>query len=146
MKPRFPPLEISLQKLSKKKSLAGFTLSELLLATAILVIALSGLLLLFANCILLNESNRHLAVATSHAQFAMEEIKSTSFGSTAPNYNGVCWNNATIQSKGLSPLSNETVCITVTGITLLDVKVKASWRDRGGRDRNTTLETLTAEP
>lgn len=60
-------------------SLTGFTLSELLLAAAILAFVLTGLLLLFINCSLLNEANRNLTIATSYAQELMEVIESKRF-------------------------------------------------------------------
>lgn len=68
-------------KLAMRLSDKGFTLAELLLAAAILAFALSSLLLVFINCIILNESSRNLTVAYSALQARMEEIKNTSFGS-----------------------------------------------------------------
>jgi len=56
-------------------SLNGFTLAELLLTAAILAFALSGLLLLFINAILLNANTRNTALAYSAIQAKMEEIK-----------------------------------------------------------------------
>lgn len=127
---------------------AGFTLPELLLAAAILAFALSGILLLFINCIFLNESNRNLTTAITHAQFVLEEIKNTTFNNIATNINAGTWdlNSAGITAKGLIPLSNESIDASVSGTTLLDVTIPVSWRDFGTRDRNFTLRTLIAEP
>lgn len=129
-----------------KVSVTGFTLAELLLAAAILAFALVSLLALFINCIFLNDTNRNLSIAIGHAQYAMEEIKNTAFGSIIASYNGTCWNSATIESRGLIALTNESVCFQITGTTLLDAVVTVNWRDRGLRDRSTTLETLITEP
>lgn len=60
-------------KLSDK----ALTLAELLLAAAILAFVLSSLLLVFINCIILNESSRNLTLAYSALQARMEEIKNT---------------------------------------------------------------------
>mgnify|MGYP001611249953 CR=1 FL=1 len=60
-------------------SLTGFTLSELLLAAAILAFALTGLLLFFVNSIILNETNRNFTIAYSAIQAKMEEMKNTNF-------------------------------------------------------------------
>lgn len=62
-----------------KKIKSGFTLSELLLAAAILVFVLAGLLVLFLNCLILNETNRNFTLAYSAIQAKMEEIKNTPF-------------------------------------------------------------------
>ena len=124
-----------------KSSSKGFTLSELLLAAAILAFALSGLLLLFVNCMLLNAANRNLTIATSHAEFALEEIETTTFASIA----SATWNNATITSKGLTPLNNESIVITVTGTDLKNISVLASWLDRGQKNRSTELLTLFSD-
>ena len=53
----------------------GLTLAEVLLGMVILTFVLIAILALFANCIILNESNRNLTIALSHAQFVMEEIR-----------------------------------------------------------------------
>lgn len=71
---RFTPLEKTTRK---RSSLTGFTLVELMLAAAILAFVLVGLLVVFINCILLNESNRNFILAYSALQAQMEEIKNT---------------------------------------------------------------------
>jgi prepilin-type N-terminal cleavage/methylation domain-containing protein len=59
----------------------AFTLIELLLAVAILAFALTSMLLLFFNCIILNKTNRSITYAYNALQAKMEEIKNTSFAS-----------------------------------------------------------------
>lgn len=123
---------------------AGFTLTELLLATAILVFVLSSLLLVFINCIILNESSRNLTVAVSHAEFALEEIKGQDFSSIASS----TWNTSTIASRGLIPLGSESLAITVAGAGTnpKNITANVTWKDRAVRDRSLTLETLFTEP
>lgn len=120
----------------------GLTLSELLLALMILAFTLTGLLALFINCIFLNESNRNLTIAISHAQFALEDLKNTTFASIA----SATWDSATISAKGLVPLNNEFISINVSGTTSLDIQVIANWKDRGVIDRNIVFQTLMVEP
>lgn len=63
---------------------AGFTLAELMIAAGILAFVLAGLLVVFINCILLNELNRNLSLAYNAVQAEMEQIKDrgiTSFDS-----------------------------------------------------------------
>jgi len=70
-----------LPDLLMKSYCRGFTLAELLLAAAILAFALAGLLALFVNCLVLNETNRNFTLAYSNIQAKMEEIKNMSFDS-----------------------------------------------------------------
>ena len=124
----------------------GLTLIELLIAMSFLAVVLSGLLALFISCAFLNDANRNLMIATSHAQFAMEEVKTNIFAGISPNYNGLCWDSAAVTGKGLSPLANETLCFRVTGTDELDVTVTANWLDLRSRARSTALETVISEP
>ena len=134
-----------------KKIKSGFTLSELLLAAAILVFVLAGLLALFANCLILNDANRNLIVATSHAQYIMEEIKNAAEPDFAQLESGD-WDldESQIQSApyNLTALSNETIDTNVTqqdnDPDLLIVSVIVQWNDRGQRPRSAQLETLIA--
>lgn len=126
----------------RKFSHKGFSLVELLLAAVILAFVLTGLLALFISCIFLNDTNRNTTIATSHAQFAMEEVKNTTFASIT----GATWNSAVIASKGLTSLSSETIIINVTGTDPLDITVTVNWKDRGTRNRTISLETLISEP
>ncbi len=132
-------------KLLDKK---GFTLAELLLAAAILAFVLAGFLALFINCIFLNESNRNLTTAVTHAEHILEEIKDTDFDdiSTDINNGNWEWNEAQVTANGLSALNTESIDTSVNGTDLLDVVVMVHWKDRGLRDRFTTLVTSIAEP
>lgn len=92
-----------------KSSNKGFTLIELLLSAAILAFALTGLLLLFINCIILNETNRNLTLAYNAVQAKTEEIKNKRFDSldalngTSFDLTGFPSGNA----KGRIEISNE---------------------------------------
>jgi type II secretory pathway pseudopilin PulG len=128
-------------KISNKKAV---TLVELLLAVAILVFAISGILLLFIHCSFLNESSRNLTIAASHAQFVMEDMKSASFSTLQQNINAGNWNwqPDIIESKGLTALSNESISTQAAGANPLDISVTVSWQDRNQRDRDFVLETI----
>ena len=128
---------------------AGFTLSELLLAAAILVFVLAGLLALFLNCLVLNDANRNLTVASTHAQYIMEQIKSTDFAQVESKINNGDWdlNTSQIQSApyNLAALSNESINTNVTQSgNPLGISVAVQWNDRGGRPRSAQLDTLIA--
>ena len=126
----------------------GFTLSELLMATAILAFALCGILLSFITCSFLNESNRNLTRATTHAQHLMEDIKNTTFSNVKMQIDAGAWDwdSAAITAQGLTALSNESIDTSATGTDLLDIVATVNWQDRGGRNRTISIETLLAEP
>jgi len=133
-----------------KLSYKGFTLSELLLAAAILAFVLVGLLALFINCLALNDSNRNLTVAATHAQYIMEQIKDAceqDFTQVEANINNGNWdlNGSQIQTApyNLPALNNETINTNVTHSgNPLGLSVVVSWTDATGRSRSTQLDTL----
>ena len=133
-------------KTSKAKK--SFTLTELLLTAGLIVFALSSLLLFFLGNIFLNEANRYLTVAVTHAQYVMEEIKNTNFNNVESKINNGDWDwrPSAIESQGCNALSNETIDPGVTGTGLLDITVTVKWQEWGGRERTTALETLLAQP
>lgn len=139
----------------------GFTLTELILTTAILVFALTGLLMLFINCLILNESNRNLTIAISHAEYAMENIKNAgSIENIRNKINNGDWdlNTNGINNMGLQALTGEsiTTCCCVppctqanpclgscpSGTNPLGIYLRVDWQDRNQRARNICLSTL----
>ncbi|MDI6605875.1 MAG: prepilin-type N-terminal cleavage/methylation domain-containing protein [Candidatus Omnitrophota bacterium] len=140
-----------LMRLSDKK---GFTLPELLLAAVILVFVLTGLLALFINCTFLNEANRNLATAGSHAQYVMEDIRAAGFVGLEARVNdnngtplGWDLNSAQIQSEyNLTPLTGETINTSVIQSgNPVGVSVRISWNDSTGRPRERELQTLITD-
>jgi len=134
-----------------KKSRRGFTLVELLLSVMVLTVTLTGALLLFINCIILNETSRNLTIATNHIQFVLEDIKDTNFINIAPGINNGNWDwdSAEIALNGLIPLNSEAVTTTLGGAgssDLLEIIVSIAWVERGTRNRNLSYRTLIAEP
>ena len=147
-----------------KKSTKGFTLSELLLVVGIMALVFSAIILMLISCFLLNEANRNLTIATTHAQHVMEEIKDSA--STVAGFDGLTtqiaagawdfttqfaagvwnWTSATINTQDLTALPSEAITTTASGTAdKVAVNVMVSWQDRR-RSRNMSLETLIAEP
>jgi len=128
----------------------GFTLIELLLAIGFLVFALASILAVFANCLLLNEYNRELTRAISHAQYIMEGIKNQDFSNLENNVNAGVWDwtDSDIENQGLIALTSEAIDTNEVGSdsSLLDVVVTVNWMSRGNRPRSIILETLITEP
>lgn len=136
-------------KVLKRPYNRGFSLAEILLAVAILAFVLVGLLALFINCLVLNESNRNLTVATTHVQYIMEEIRDMDFTQLESKINNGDWdlNAGQIQSApyNLTALSNETTDTDVTQSgNPLGVSVVVHWNDKGQRPRSVKLDTLIA--
>jgi hypothetical protein len=138
----------------------GFTLAELLLAAAISTFALSGILFLFINCYFLNEANRNLSIAMSHAQYIMEDIKNeTTLQNIRDRITNGDWNlDATeINAEGLQAMRGESIttcccsaacqeaspCLVSCPATdPLGIYLRVSWQDRNQRARSTELRTL----
>lgn len=140
----------------------SFTLAELMLIAVFLTVVFIALIASFLTCFVLNETNRNLTVATTHAQYIMEEIKNNAY--TVTGFNNLRtagssqwnWNAETdFTNRGLSYLSSENTAVTFTDALtggaatesseLLDITVRVNWSDRA-RNKNMSLETLIAKP
>jgi len=121
-------------KLSNK----GFTLLELMITTGILLVVVSGLLVTFVYCLLLNESNNNLVIAANDAQAVLEEVKGLS-------YNQIQGYVSSFNSGKFTHLSDETVSfpnpVFSAGIT--EITVNVSWTERQ-RARDFGLSTRIA--
>ena len=125
------------------------TLAEVLIATVFLTVAFSGILMLVISCMLLNEANRNSTVAITHAQYIMEEVRDTSFGSVQGAINSGVWDlDATELASApynLVVLNSELIDTSVTTVgSLLEIIVDISWQDRKGRGRSDQLITRIA--
>ena len=120
----------------------------LLFATTILVVALCCLLEFYVNCLFLNDATRNLTLASSHAQYIMEEIKNSDFTGleSAITSGSWDWQSEDIIAKNLVFLRNESID---TGIfrsgNPLGISVRVSWNDRNGRARQKELQTLVTD-
>lgn len=138
------------------------TLVEVLLGMVLLTFALVAVLALFANCIIMNESNRNLTIALSHAQFVMEEMRGEVEGNTTLLSLRDKIEDSDFLLAGLQKLPNETIvacCYNTTSVAWccppsgscpdedpLRIRVTSSWDDRGGRTRSISLESLITVP
>lgn len=126
---------LSGQTFRKRSSLTGFTLVELMIATAILVVVIVGLLSVFIHSIFLNESNGNLVTAINDAQYVLEQIKSLPYGNIT-NF------TADFDSDQFSNLENETVTFPDddVGATIANITVSVNWTERQ-RSRSVQLST-----
>ncbi len=107
----------------------GFTLLELMLSAAILIVAIGGLLSAYVLCFHLTETAKNTTLATNAIQFKLEEIRDTDFDDIITDYD-----NTTFAVSGFS--SGQAIgSITVESITtdILRVTVSVCWRQSGNR-------------
>jgi Tfp pilus assembly protein PilV len=107
-----------------------------MIAVSILIVALAGLLGVFAHMLLLNEDSRKLTIAVAACQDKLEEMRNANFSTLYANYNGTSFDPAGFtmgQAKGAALINN-------SNPGLLQVFVSVSWRSRSnrviGEDRN----------
>lgn len=132
----FTPAAIVRIRNYKSKLVRGFTLLELMVAVAILLIVITGLLTAFINCILLNESNNNLVKAANDAQYVLEQIKALAYTDISA-YSYPTFNN----------LPSETITLTRPGSIsdpLRTITVAVSWQERT-QTRSFSLATYFAK-
>ncbi len=106
----------------------GFTLIELMIAAAILVIALVGLLAAYTGCFGLNETARNLTIAMSGAQKEMEKIRNLAFSQISAE------DGNSFEIAGIADADSEGVIeVDSSNPDLLVVTVTVCWRQKGGR-------------
>ena len=116
----------------------AFSLIELMIAVAILVVAILSLLATFINCVFLNESNNNLVSAVSDAQYVLEQIKGLAYSDIA-----------TYAAPVFTNLTGEAITLTRSTLArpkgeLTEVTVKVSWTERQ-RSRDVSLSTRFAQ-
>ena len=107
----------------------GFTLIEVMLAAAFLVIVLSGLLATYISCFELISLSRNLTFATNAAQMKIEEIRDYSFSHIYSDYDNTTFNVSEItpgNSRGVIYVNNKNP-------ELLLVTISVCWDQRSGR-------------
>jgi type II secretory pathway pseudopilin PulG len=107
----------------------GFTLLELMLSAAILIVAIGGLLSAYILCFHLTETAKNTTLATNAIQLKLEEIRDTDFDEIITDYD-----HTTFTVNGFSA-GQAIGSITVESITtdLLMVTVSVCWRQSGNR-------------
>ena len=116
----------------------GFTLVEVLIATAIMVSALGALVYALTQNSNLTETMRNQDIALNGAQQRLETIANDI--SNIMNYN-----NAPFLVTGLTPDPAGSSTSTISPVpgtnNLFDVSVTVRWQQRGGRVISRTLNT-----
>lgn len=109
-------------KLTGKNSENGFTLTEVLLATAILAFAVCAILAAYISCVALAATSKNTNIATDAALGLAEEIRSTTFAQIFNDYNLF---NFTLNDI---PESRGVVYVNDTNPELLEVTISICWK------------------
>jgi type II secretory pathway pseudopilin PulG len=107
----------------------GFTLLELMISVSVLIVALVGILGVFAHLVSLNENSSKLTLAVAACQGKLEEMRNSNFTTLYTTYNGTSFNPngfSSGEAKGAISINN-------SNPNLLQVYVSVSWRTRSSR-------------
>jgi prepilin-type N-terminal cleavage/methylation domain-containing protein len=132
------------KRLFMKERSKGFTLVEVLVTVAILGGTVGALLTFFVQSMELNNVSRDMSVGVSHAQYVLEEIRSSS-GVIVNQIDAGAWNCNTdeaFSSRELLRLNNETIQVTYAGTDVLTITVALAWQMNNGRWQNLTFQTI----
>jgi len=114
------------KRLQRKDGKNGLTLVELLIAMAILILAVGGILLSYIRCIELNETAKNSSLAVQAAKSRMELIKSTTFGQIKATYDMNSFDPNGLNGKGISYIDD-------SNPEFLKITVSVSWQQKNGR-------------
>jgi len=133
----------------RSKDNAGFTLLELMIGAAVLIIALVGLIAAFTGCFALNEGARNMTIAINDAQCVMEEIRDRNLIANITQEDWTSWAQTDPpDGGGCNTLVDEMVQVGYplgTNADPLEILIIVSWREKGGRWRDAQLVTLLTE-
>jgi type II secretory pathway pseudopilin PulG len=148
-------IKITMKILRKNKK--SFTLVEVMVTVAILIVALSILLVSLVQIGILNKIINNRTIAITHAQYVLEDIKNAvateSFSNITTGFSNSRWDltSTAITTRGLVPLNNETIVTSsINGTNYKNITVTTNWDERRGTavsgHSNITLETIITNP
>ena len=109
-----------------KKSNAGLTLPELLMAILILVPLFIGAILTFVKCMEYSAMAKNSSTAILASKNRMAQIDNTIYGQVFANYNSTTFTAAGLNGIGVTYVNN-------ADPNLLDITISFCWRERNGR-------------
>ena len=100
-------------------------MAELIVTIFVLAVALSSVLMFFANARIAEQYARDSTVATSHGEYLLEEMRART---TLANITASNWTSWT-GTKGLSALPSENITVAYTNSSAdpLEITVNVSW-------------------
>lgn len=127
--------------MSFKRS-SGFTFVEVLIAVFILSVAIGGVLLLYTTSMMSSQLAWDISVATSHAEYVLEEAQTLDSKEKVLGFNWKGWGE--VQGFNTLPAENIDVAIKSLSDNLLDIQVTVDWI-RKSRRHDVTLRTKLAK-
>ena len=122
----------------RNKKIQGVTLPELLIAVFVLSIGILSALMFFTSAMIATETARDMTVATTHAEYTLEEMKDRSTLANITSTNWTSW----ASTASLATLPSETLTVTIANSSAdpLDITVTVGWTKKG-RTSNVALRT-----
>lgn len=133
-------------KADGKNEQSGFTLVELMITAAVVVIIVLGFLNSSTRMQSANQAAHERSVALQDANQVIELMRSAAATGTFPaNVTGTYANGGTV--AGFTTLTNETVTVTYANAAAdpLDVTVTVAYRENGTRNVTATLRTYITQ-
>ena len=124
----------------------GLTFVELIVTVAIFGFTLTTLLKFFVDSMNLNALSRDMTLAVSHAQYVLEDIRSSSGVITSQIDNGE-WDLDTdgeFTSRELLRIESETIDVSHDSASPLTITVVITWREKNTRQQQLTFATADA--
>lgn len=106
-----------------------------MITSAILLIAIAGLLSVYVNALLLDETNHEKVIAANDAQYVLEQVKGTAFADIE-DYHSPVLNN--LQNEDIS---DPTVTAVPGSTRVKEVTVTVNWTGKRGRAGSFSLTT-----
>jgi type II secretory pathway pseudopilin PulG len=104
----------------------GFTIVEVIVATGIFLLSISGIIYSFLKCMELQDIGQSVSIATQAVNSKMEDIKSSTFANMFTTYNNTTFTANNINGRGVVYVDN-------TLPDLIQIKVVFCWRQKTGQ-------------
>ena len=105
---------------------SGFTLAELLIATALLTVILTGVMVTFFRCLELNEVSANTSKAVLAARARMAQIEGTNYSQVNATFDNVTFNVSGLNGKGVTYVDDSVP-------NILTVTTVVCWRQKSNR-------------
>ena len=114
-------------------AVTGFTLVEVLLCMALLLGLFLGGMNVYVYCFELQETSRNTNNALNDVRSKLEDIRNADFGSIVGTYNGKIYDLSKVNGIVIGKMKTEAAYVTGSNNNLIDIRVVACWRQKGGR-------------
>ncbi len=111
---------------NKRLNKNGFTLVEIMVATGVFLMSISGVVYSYLKCMELQDLGRNISIANQAVKNKMEDIKATSFANISTTFNNATFTANNINGRGV-------IYVNSSNPVLLQIKVVFCWRQQNGR-------------